>query len=84
MIKMYFLSMLIQARNVETGMALSEEELLGHTSVIFAAGHETIANALVWTLFLLSQHPQVATDLLNELESPITLKSLERRKSPKF
>ncbi|MDF5733735.1 MAG: cytochrome P450 [Rhizonema sp. PD38] len=63
------LSMLIQARDVDSGMALSEEELIGHTSVIFAAGHETSANALIWTLFLLSQHPQVAADLLDELES---------------
>jgi cytochrome P450 len=63
------LSMLIQARDVESGMALTEDELLGHTSVIFAAGHETSANALTWTLFLLSQHPQVAVNLLDELES---------------
>ncbi|WP_414623337.1 cytochrome P450 [Calothrix sp. CCY 0018] len=63
------LSMLIQARDAETGMTLSEDELLGHVSVIFAAGHETSANALNWTLFLLSQHPQIAADLLDELEA---------------
>ncbi|MEM9926152.1 MAG: cytochrome P450 [Cyanobacteria bacterium P01_D01_bin.50] len=62
------LSMLIKARDAETGMTLSEDELLGHVSVIFAAGHETSANALTWTLFLLSQHPEVAADLLNELD----------------
>ncbi|MEO0935309.1 MAG: cytochrome P450, partial [Cyanobacteria bacterium J06641_2] len=63
------LSMLIQARDAETGMTLSEDELLGHVSVIFAAGHETSANALTWTLFLLSQHPEVAADLLDELDT---------------
>ncbi|MGB6295959.1 MAG: cytochrome P450 [Rivularia sp. (in: cyanobacteria)] len=62
------LSMLIKAKDAETGMTLSEDELLGHVSVIFAAGHETSANALNWTLFLLSQHPQIAADLLDELE----------------
>lgn len=62
------LSMLIKARDAETGMTLSEDELLGHVSVIFAAGHETSANALTWTLFLLSQHPEVAADLLDELD----------------
>ncbi|MGD1912498.1 MAG: cytochrome P450, partial [Rivularia sp. (in: cyanobacteria)] len=62
------LSMLIKACDAETGMRLSEDELLGHVSVIFAAGHETSANALTWTLFLLSQHPEVAADLLNELD----------------
>ena len=63
------LSMLIKARDAETGMTLTEDELLGHVSVIFAAGHETSANALNWTLFLLSQHPQIAADLLDELEA---------------
>lgn len=63
------LSMLIQARDAESGVALTEDELLGHVGAIFAAGHETSANALTWTLFLLSQHPEVAADLLDELQS---------------
>jgi cytochrome P450 len=60
------LSMLIAARD-EDGSALDEDELVGHTGVIFAAGHETSTNALAWTLFLLSQHPKVARDLADEL-----------------
>ena len=63
------LSMLIQARDEEHGEGLNEDELLGHAGVIFAAGHETSSNALTWTLFLLSQYPQVAADLLDELQS---------------
>ncbi|MEL7246374.1 MAG: cytochrome P450 [Cyanobacteria bacterium J06573_2] len=62
------LSMLIQAQDAETGLTLDEDELLGHAGVIFAAGHETSANALTWTLFLLSQHPQIAQDVLDELQ----------------
>ncbi|UBF27911.1 cytochrome P450 [Kovacikia minuta CCNUW1] len=63
------LSMLIQARDEEQGLGLTEDELLGHAGVIFAAGHETSSNALTWTLFLLSQSPQVAADLLEELDA---------------
>jgi cytochrome P450 len=63
------LSMLIQARDEVDGSGLTEEELLGHVGVLFAAGHETSSNALTWTLFLLSQHPQVAADLLDELQA---------------
>lgn len=63
------LSMLLSARDAESGQKLSEDELLGHTGVFFAAGHETSSNALTWTLFLLSQHPQVAADLFDELDS---------------
>ncbi len=60
------LSMLIAARD-EDGSALDEDELVGHTGVIFAAGHETSTNALAWTLLLLSQHPDVMRDLDDEL-----------------
>ena len=60
------LSMLIAARD-EDGSALAEDDLVGHTGVIFAAGHETSTNALAWTLFLLAEHPEVANELVAEL-----------------
>ncbi len=63
------LSLLIQARDAQSGTRLSEDELLGHTGVLFFAGYETSSNALTWTLFLLSQHPELAADLLDELQS---------------
>ena len=62
------LSMLLAARD-EDGSALDEDELVGHTGVIFAAGHETSTNALAWTLFLLGEHPDVANELCAELSS---------------
>ncbi|MGF1481853.1 MAG: cytochrome P450 [Cyanophyceae cyanobacterium] len=61
------LSMLLQARDEDSGLTLTEDEIIGHTGVIFAAGHETTANALTWLFFLLSQHPSVAADLVDEL-----------------
>jgi cytochrome P450 len=64
------LSMLIAARD-EDGSALDEDELIGHTGVIFAAGHETSTNALAWTLLLLSQHPNVLGDLEDELDGAL-------------
>ncbi len=59
------------------------DELIGHTNVFFVAGHETTANALTWTLFLLAQHPNIAADLLDELDSVLhgtapTLEQLEQ------
>jgi cytochrome P450 len=60
------LSMLLDATD-EQGASLSDADLVGHASVIFAAGHETSSNALCWTLFLLSQHPRVLADLMDEL-----------------
>jgi cytochrome P450 len=63
------MAMLLQARYEGSGMALSDDELLGHTGVILVAGHETSSTALTWTLFLLSQHPAVAADVLDELDA---------------
>ncbi len=75
------LSMLIDARD-EDGSALDEDELVGHTGVIFAAGHETSTNALAWILLLLSQHPDVLRDLDDEIASlhgaPPTVEDLSR------
>jgi len=63
------LALLLQARDAETSVTLTDDELLGHIGVIFVAGHETSANALSWTLFLLAQHPTQAADLLDELDA---------------
>ncbi|MEH2135725.1 cytochrome P450 [Nostoc sp.] len=63
------LSMLIESQDADSGLTLTEDELLGHTSAIFSAAHGTSANALTWTLFLLSQHPNINADLVDELQS---------------
>jgi cytochrome P450 len=60
------LTLLLQAQDAD-GTRLTDEELIGHTTVLFFAGFETSAVALTWTLFLLAQHPQVMADLLDEL-----------------
>ncbi len=77
------LSMLMQVQDEETQARLTEAELLGHVGVLFVAGHETSANALTWTLFLLSQHPQIMADVLDELEAVLqgtapTLETLQQ------
>jgi cytochrome P450 len=54
------LSMLIAARDVEgDGSGMTDEQLRDEAMTIFLAGHETTANALTWTWYLLSQHPEV-------------------------
>lgn len=65
------LSMLLQARDEESGTTLTENEVIGHVGALFAAGHETTANTLTWTLFLLSQHPEVCAALLDELDQAL-------------
>ena len=62
------LNLLLQARDEETGMGLSDQELRDEALTIFAAGHETTANALSWTWYLLATHPEVKTRFHTEVD----------------
>ncbi len=53
----------------EDGGRISAETLRDELITLFSAGHETTANTLTWTLFLLSQHPDVAERLRAELDT---------------
>jgi len=67
------LTELIHARD-EDGR-LSDAEVVGHASVIYAASHETTGNALTWVLFLLSQHPDWHKAVCEEIRSTVRGKS---------
>lgn len=62
------LTMLMQARD-EDGGQMTDDDLVGQTAQLFAAGYETSANALTWTLFLLDQHPAILADVRDELDA---------------
>jgi cytochrome P450 len=61
------LSMLIAAQD-EEATGLSDQEVRDEAMTILLAGHETTANALTWTLYLLSQNPAAAATLHAELD----------------
>jgi cytochrome P450 len=48
---------------------MSDKQVRDEVMTIFIAGHETTANALTWTFYLLSQHPDVEKKLLDEIDS---------------
>ena len=48
--------------------SLTDTQLRDECITLLLAGHETTANALTWTLFLLSQHPAVEARLLAEID----------------
>jgi cytochrome P450 len=62
------LSMLLAARDEETGEAMSDEQLRDEVLTLILAGHETTATALSWTWYLISQHPEVERKLRAELD----------------
>lgn len=77
------LDALLSAHDEETDTQLTDHEILGHVSVFFAAGHETSANALSWTLFLLAMFPEVSARVKGEVEqvlggAPPAADSLDR------
>ena len=61
------LDRLIAARDSESGVQLSNDEVRDEVVIIFLAGHDTTALALTYTWYLLSQHPAVEEKLHAEL-----------------
>jgi len=64
-----FLGMLMNARDKETGDAMSERELIDEVMTLVVAGHETTASGLNWAWYLISQHPEVEAKLHAELDA---------------
>lgn len=63
------LSMLIEARDEEgDGAGMTDHQLRDEAMTILLAGHETTANALTWTWYLLSQHPDVEAKFHAEVD----------------
>jgi len=51
------LSLFMDIRDEETGERMDDQQLRDEVMTVYIAGHETTANALTWTLMLLSRHP---------------------------
>jgi len=65
------LSMLLDTRDEETGESMDNKQLRDEVMTIFIAGNETTANAMAWTLYLLSQHPQEEQKMLDEIDEKL-------------
>jgi cytochrome P450 len=61
------LSMLLLAQDEETGGAMTDKQIRDESLTLFLAGHETTANALTWTFYLLSQNPEAEAKFHAEL-----------------
>ncbi len=57
--------------NIGGERQLSDDQLIGHTTLLFAAAHLTTAHTFSWTLFLLAQHPWVLEKLQAELAAEV-------------
>jgi len=68
------LTLMLNARDPETGRPLSSAEIRANVITFMSAGHESTANAIAWTLFLLSKssawRERVVEEATRELDGP--------------
>jgi cytochrome P450 len=63
------LSMLLAAQDTESGGAkMTDLQIRDEIITLFLAGHQTTANALAWTWYLLATHPESERALFDELD----------------
>ncbi|HEY2677838.1 MAG TPA: cytochrome P450 [Steroidobacteraceae bacterium] len=63
-----FLTRLVAAKDSDSGVGMSAEEVRDEVVTIFMAGHETTAVTMTWVWYLLSQHPSEEATLHEELD----------------
>ena len=78
------LSMLLMAQDEETGGAMTDKQVRDECLTIFLAGHETTANALTWTFYLISQNPASEAKFHAELDEVLGGESLTPADYPRL
>jgi cytochrome P450 len=79
------LSLLLAAPDQEGGTApMPDRQIRDEAMTVFLAGHETTANALTWTWYLLSQHPGIEAQLHEELDAVLDGRAPEPRDLPRL
>lgn len=63
------LSMILMAQDEDDGGQMDDKQVRDECLTLFLAGHETTANALTWTFYLLSQNPKAEAKFHEELDS---------------
>jgi cytochrome P450 len=61
----------MQARDEETGAALSDKQIRDEVAILYFAGFSSASNALLWAFYLLARHPQVMQRLRDEIDAVI-------------
>ncbi len=62
-------SLLVYARDPETGAEMAEGQLRDEIVTIMATGHDSVSEAMTWTLYLLGKHPAVYRRVAEEVRS---------------
>ena len=78
-----FLKLLLETPYHDTGLPMSEEQVLIESLQLMVAGNETSSNALTWIFYLLARHPATITQMQEEIqevmgEGEITYEGLQK------
>jgi cytochrome P450 len=68
------LGILLQAKDEETGLEMSETQLRDEVVTLFFAGFETTARSLTWGWYLLAKHPEVMRKMEAEVDPVIGMR----------
>ncbi len=64
-----FLSLLMESRDKDTGLPMSDKALIDEVMTLIVAGHETSSGSLNWAWYLLSQNQEVESQLHKEVDA---------------
>jgi cytochrome P450 len=62
------ISILMHARDDETGTAMTSKQLRDEATTLVIAGSETTGNTIAWACYLIAQHPQIQERLQAEAD----------------
>jgi cytochrome P450 len=76
-------SAIVQARDADTGRTFGSREVEDNVSTLIGAGSDTVAVALTWSIFLLSEMPEIRESIEAEVDAclnagPITSEALDQ------
>lgn len=78
------LSDLVAVRDPDAGTGMSQAEIVDQAKSLLLAGYETTGVALSWALYLIAQHPEVASRLRDEVDATLAGRSPTWEDLPKL
>jgi len=78
------LAMLMEARAEGDGKGMTDQQLRDEVLIMFAAGHETTANAMAWAFYELDRNPAVLEKLRRELDDVLGGRSPDAADLPRL
>jgi cytochrome P450 len=78
------LGMLLATRDADDGTGLTDREVRDQAMTILLAGHETTANALAWTFYLLGQNPEIRQKVEHEVDTVLEGRAATMADLPKL